>query len=115
VGVFGDNEWRERFSRVFRMGFSRIEFMAILCGIILPIVTLLLDMLIFPYFAARVLCLFATESYVKRTLFVRFSFLACCMLKLAWKGVGSLKVAVINLHNEIRDSRYLLGTELKNR
>ena len=115
VGALGENAWKRRFDRVLMRGFEGVEFLWIMREIMLPIAFMLLDHIIFPYFAARLLCLLGKQSYLQRTLTVRFSFAVYLTMKLAWMGLGKLQAAIVKVHNEIRDSRYLLGTELKNR
>mmetsp|Transcript_13517 Transcript_13517/g.20306 ORF Transcript_13517/g.20306 Transcript_13517/m.20306 type:complete len:1060 (-) Transcript_13517:77-3256(-) len=115
VGAFGESLWRDRFSRVIRSGFSGVDFTFILVEIICPILMFLIDRLVLPYFFARILGLACVDSYAYRTLVMRFSFPLYFVSQFVFMGIARVKHAVINLHNDIRDSMYLLGTELKNR
>lgn len=115
VGALGESIWRDRFERVLRRGFLGVEFFVILRNIILPIIVALLDMILIPYFVARMICLASDWNYLQRSLIVRFSFACYVGMRACWFGLVSLKTKILSMHNEIRDSRYLLGTELKNR
>ena len=83
-------------------------------NIILPIIIWLLDFFLVPYFISKCLSCF-TSSYANQTLLVRYSYYVYLMMRIgifAGKGVHKELVA---LHDEMRDSRYLVGTELTNR
>eukprot|EP01041_Mallomonas_annulata_P006604 gene6604-13369_t len=116
LGAFGDNEWMRRFHLVVIRGLTNLDVYFILNKIFFPILIILLDHLVTPFFFARLLgmCI-GMNSYVTKTLLVRFSFSFYVFLKLSWWGSLKLYAMLKKLHNEIRDSRYLLGTELTNR
>jgi len=114
IGVMGDNIWRRRFDKVMEQGLTRIDTVFILTDIICPIVINMLDLLIIPYFIARIFC-FMIQSYSVQTLIIRFSFLVYVLVKLIQYGFGTLHSFLVKVHNEIRDSRSLVGTELTNR
>ena len=70
-----------------------------------------------PFFISRTLCLFVLKerSYALQTLVTRFSFIGYLIGSqmiglLEWVGKRLIK-----LHNDIYDSRFLVGTELTNR
>ncbi len=54
-------------------------------------------------------------EYAIQTLVVRHSYMAYIALRLLHRGARSLRKEVGKLYVEIRDSRYLHGTELTNR
>lgn len=114
VGAFGDNIWRQRFDRVLMQGLIHLDASFIAKDIIFPITTTLLDFLIVPYFIAKSLCPFF-DTYQSQTLIVRYCFCVYVIAKLLLMAVVNAKVALIRLHDEFRDSRYLMGTELTNR
>lgn len=95
-------------------GFVNIDFVYILTHIIIPLMFELMDMICIPYFTARFIGLFI-DSYVVQSLLVRFSFVTYLLLKLLWIGTVYLYAHLVKLHNEIRDSRYLLDMELQNK
>jgi len=82
--------------------------------LVLPVLTVLMDLLLVPYFMARVGCMFV-HDYQTRTVMVRFSYHLYLLLRLA----GHLSLQLIRylsaLHQDVRDSRYLIGTQLTNR
>ena len=116
LGAFGDIEWKRRFDRVYNDGLQRIDTIYIITKIMLPIAIYLLDFLVFPYFLSRVLIMITgTTSYSISTLCTRYSFALYVILRTLWYVLVVLYGILVRLHNEIRDSRYLLGTELANR
>ena len=116
VGLFGENNiWRTRFRRVLDEGILNIDLTFIINDIITPLYLLILDHLVFPYFIARSFGLWFTQSYSLKTIFVRFSFLTFLAFKM-WIKLSSIILDYLGkLHTEILDSKYLVGTELKNR
>jgi hypothetical protein len=116
--LIGRNVWRQRFERVIQQGITNIDVVYIIKEIFLPILILLLDHLVIPYFFGRLIGLvigIQVEKYTIRTLICRYSFLTYIILKLFIWSMYKLYNILRKLHNEIRDSRYLLGTELTNR
>ena len=114
-GLIGDILWRLRFQIILLRGFDLVNFNFTLHGVILPLMINLLDHLLVPYCAARLIGLFYLDSYPLRTLIMRYSFLIYFLLRATVASYGFVKEKIIKLHNDIRDSRYLLGTELNNR
>ena len=95
-------------------GFQQFEFQHFVQKIYLPIVIPLMDLVCIPFFISRCCGMF-TESYLVRTLLVRYSMHGYIVARCAWSLLCTLSQYLVNLHNEIRDTRYLLGTELTNR
>jgi hypothetical protein len=95
-------------------GVARIETLYILREIFVPTLVKLLDMLVVPYFLARFLSLFV-RSYMVQTLMVRYSYATYTAIRATAHLAVYAYHFFITLHNEIRDSRYLVGTELTNR
>jgi hypothetical protein len=114
-GMVGDILWRLRFQLLILRGFERIDFTFTLFHVMVPILTTLLDHLLIPYCLARFVGLWYLDSYLQRSLIMRYSFCLYFTLRLAIQSYGYLVEKLRKLHNDIRDSRYLLGTELNNR
>lgn len=95
-------------------GFAQFDAAASLQRVVYPILLHLLDLLLVPYFVARCLCL-VTPSYYLRTVMLRY----CFHVYIATLGLGHVGyhvvAAIVKLHNEVRDSKYLIGTKLTNR
>lgn len=114
-GVFGSIIWRLRFQLILFRGFERIDFSFTFFNVIVPLTTTLLDHLVIPYCGARILGLFFLHSYYQRSLIMRYSFFHYFVLRFTLRSYDYVYEKVMKLHNDIRDSRYLLGTELNNR
>ncbi len=113
-GLFGELELRNQMEMVVIRGFAQFDAAASLQRVVCPVLLHLLDLLLVPYFFARCLCL-VTPSYYVRTLMLRY----CFHVYIATLGLGHVGyhviVAIVKLHNEVRDSKYLIGTKLTNR
>jgi hypothetical protein len=113
-GVMGDIDLRTQLEMLLMRGFLHFDLQHFLQKIFLPIVLPLLDLACIPFFCARLAGCFVS-SYMLRTLFVRLSghgyILLRCVFYLLFNSLNYL----VTLHNEIRDSRYLVGTQLANR
>jgi len=107
------NVWHRRFQRVFSRGLAGIDARYITVEIIVPAVLFLLDFLLTPFFVARVAGLFVS-SYAVQTALVRHSFALYAALRVSAVATDKVCTYVASLYNEIRDSRYLVGTELTN-
>lgn len=95
-------------------GFAHFDAAASLRGVVWPILLHLMDLLLVPYFIARCLCLI-TPSYFVRTLLLRYCFhVYIASLIVLYLGYHVI-FAIVKLHNEVRDSKYLIGTKLTNR
>ncbi len=110
-----DNVWQIRFETVLNRGFVNIDVWYIVSNIIVPVCLSLLDMLVIPFFAARVVGSVFLTSYTHRSLLVRHSFGTYLLLRALMKLGGSCVGLMRKKYDEIRDSRYLLGSELTNR
>jgi hypothetical protein len=109
-----DQIWRVKFERVMTRGVANIELKFITFEIIIPTITWLLDFLLIPYFISRLICYFIT-SYTIQTIIVRYSFLVYFVLRITVFVSKKMYISLEALHNEMRDTRYLVGTELTNR
>lgn len=114
MGALGDNIYRARIERVLQQGAAALDAYFVFTSIICPICIALADMLITPYFLARVAGALFTTSYAVQTALIRLSFLAYFLLSLLVHACSQLHRHLVVVYNEIRDSRYLVGTELTN-
>lgn len=114
AGVFGDTPLRDELEMVLIRGFAHFDLKLFISRIFLPLLIPLCDVVFVSFFVARALGVALDASYEWRTIFVRFSLHSYILLKIVIiVSVAAVKY-LVNLHNEIRDSRYLIGTELTN-
>ncbi len=114
TGMFGDIPLRLQFEQIIIRGFAGFDAGTTLRRVVLPTICALLDFLLVPYFLARAAGMLV-QSYLLRTLMVRFCIHAYILLRVTVWAARHLVVYLVTLHNEIRDSRYLIGTKLTNR
>ncbi|KAF8034702.1 hypothetical protein BT93_C0884 [Corymbia citriodora subsp. variegata] len=111
---FVDESWRLKFERVREDGFSRLQGLWVLREIVLPIMMKLLTALCVPYVLARgVFPVFGYPLVVNSAVY-RFAWLGCLGLSLVCFCAKRFHVWFTNLHNSIRDDRYLIGRRLHN-
>ncbi|XP_071930911.1 probable E3 ubiquitin ligase SUD1 isoform X2 [Coffea arabica] len=109
-----DESWRIKFERVREDGFSRLQGFWVLREIVFPIIMKLLTALCVPYVLARgVFPIFGYPLVVNSAVY-RFAWLGCLGLGLLWYCAKRFHVWFTNLHNSIRDDRYLIGRRLHN-
>ncbi len=95
-------------------GFAHFDFIHFMKHVFLPVTIPLLDMVLFPFLLAR-LAGYLFDDYVVQTALVRFSLHGWIVLRFLYAGLKNVVKRIVSLHNEIRDTRYLVGTELTNR
>ncbi|KAK1430314.1 hypothetical protein QVD17_12963 [Tagetes erecta] len=106
--------WRVKFERVRDDGFSRLQGFWVLREIVVPIVMKLLTALCIPYVLARgVFPVFGYPLVVNSAVY-RFAWLGCLGFSLLCFCAKRFHVWFTNLHNSIRDDRYLIGRRLHN-
>ncbi|XP_030523105.1 probable E3 ubiquitin ligase SUD1 isoform X2 [Rhodamnia argentea] len=111
---FVDESWRLKFERVREDGFSRLQGLWVLREIVLPIMMKLLTALCVPYVLARgVFPVFGYPLVVNSAVY-RFAWLGCLGLSILCFCAKRFHVWFTNLHNAIRDDRYLIGRRLHN-
>jgi len=115
LGGFGDNEWKVKFERVINQGILGMDLTFVFNEIVFPVLFALGDFIIIPYFISRFIGILITEDYQTRSLLVRYSFMTFALLRIAGHALFNMSTYIRKLHNDIRDSRYLVGTELTNR
>lgn len=109
-----DESWRVKFERVREDGFSRLQGLWVLREIVFPIVMKLLTALCVPYVLARGVFPVLGYPLVVNSAVYRFAWLGCLSLSLLCFCAKRFHVWFTNLHNSIRDDRYLIGRRLHN-
>ncbi|KAK9690908.1 hypothetical protein RND81_09G162600 [Saponaria officinalis] len=109
-----DETWRTKFQRVRDNGFSRLQGLWVLREIVLPIILKLLTALCVPYVLARGVFPVFGYSLIVNSAVYRFSWLGCLCLSVIIFCAKRFHVWFTNLHNSIRDERYLIGRQLHN-
>ncbi|KAH6825984.1 RING/U-box superfamily protein [Perilla frutescens var. hirtella] len=109
-----DESWRVKFERVREDGFSGVRVLWILREIVFPIIMKLLTALCVPYVLSRgVFPIFGYPLVVNSAVY-RFAWLGCLVLSVVCFCAKRFHVWFTNLHNSIRDDRYLIGRRLHN-
>ncbi|MFS7995668.1 hypothetical protein Hanom_Chr12g01120671 [Helianthus anomalus] len=109
-----DDSWRVKFERVRNDGFSRLQGFWVLREIVIPIVMKLLTALCFPYVLARgVFPVFGYPLVVNSAVY-RFAWVGCLGFSLVCFCGKRCHAWFNDLHNSIRDDRYLIGRRLHN-
>lgn len=109
-----DENWRRKFERVREDGFSRLRGLWVLREIMIPIISKLLSALCIPYvFAKGVFPVFGYPLIVNSAVY-RFAWLGCLIFSLVCFCAKRFNAWFTNLHNSIRDDRYLVGRRLHN-
>jgi E3 ubiquitin-protein ligase MARCH6 len=109
-----DESWRVKFERVREDGFSRLKGLWVLHEIITPIVTKLLTALCVPYVLARGVFPVLGYPLIVNSAVYRFAWLGCLIFSTIFFCGKRFHVWFTNLHNSIRDDRYLIGRRLHN-
>jgi E3 ubiquitin-protein ligase MARCH6 len=109
-----DESWRMKFERVREDGFSRLKGLWVLHEIITPIVTKLLTALCVPYVLARGVFPVLGYPLIVNSAVYRFAWLGCLIFSTLFFCGKRFHVWFTNLHNSIRDDRYLIGRRLHN-
>ncbi|XP_024932938.1 probable E3 ubiquitin ligase SUD1 isoform X1 [Ziziphus jujuba] len=110
----GDESWRAKFERVREDGFSRLEGLWVLREIVIPIIMKLLTALCVPYVLARGLFPVLGYPLVVNSAVYRFAWVGCLSFSMVCFCAKRFHVWFTNLHNSIRDDRYLVGRRLHN-
>ncbi|XP_010270486.1 PREDICTED: probable E3 ubiquitin ligase SUD1 isoform X2 [Nelumbo nucifera] len=109
-----DESWRIKFERVRDDGFFRMRGLWVLREIVAPIMMKLLTALCVPYvFAKGVFPVLGYPLIVNSTVY-RFAWLGCLSFSFLYFCAKRFHVWFTNLHNSIRDDRYLIGRRLHN-
>lgn len=109
-----DESWRTKFERVKENGFSGLQGVWVMREIVFPVIMKLLTALCVPYVLARgVFPIFGYPLVVNSAVY-RFAWLGCLCFTLLCFCAKRFHVCYTNLHNSIRDDRYLIGRRLHN-
>ncbi|CAN4112179.1 unnamed protein product [Withania somnifera] len=109
-----DESWRLKFERVKENGFSRLQGFWVLREIVLPIIMKLLTALCVPYVLARGVFPILGYPLLVNSAVYRFAWLGCLAFSLFCFCAKRFHLWFTNLHNSIRDDRYLIGRRLHN-
>ncbi|XP_048231358.1 probable E3 ubiquitin ligase SUD1 isoform X2 [Ricinus communis] len=109
-----DESWRIKFERVREDGFSRLQSLWVLREIVFPIIMKLLTALCVPYVLARGVFPVLGYPLVVNSAVYRFAWLGCLCFSVLCFCAKRFHVWFTNLHNSIRDDRYLIGRRLHN-
>ncbi|WCJ17737.1 RING/U-box superfamily protein [Euphorbia peplus] len=109
-----DESWRVKFERVRDDGFSRLQGFWVLREIVFPIIMKLLTALCVPYVLARGVFPVLGYPLVVNSAVYRFAWLGCLCFSVMCFCAKRFHVWFTNLHNSIRDDRYLIGRRLHN-
>ncbi|PKA50627.1 E3 ubiquitin-protein ligase MARCH6 [Apostasia shenzhenica] len=109
-----DESWRIKFERVREDGFSGLRGFWILREIVIPIITKLLTALCVPYVFAKGVFPVLGYPLIVNSAVYRFAWLGCLLFSMLFFCAKRFHVWFTNLHNSIRDDRYLIGRRLHN-
>lgn len=112
--MFGELDLRNQMEMVLIRGFAQFDAAVCLQRIVLPVTLFLTDLLFTPYFLARCACM-VVPSPVLQNLMVRYCYHAYIAVICVGYGAYQALAALVKLHTEVRDSKYLIGTRLTNR
>ncbi|KAD2394342.1 hypothetical protein E3N88_41319 [Mikania micrantha] len=109
-----DDSWKVKFERVRDDGFLRLQGLWVLREIVIPIVMKLLTALCFPYVLARGIFPVFGYPLVVNSAVYRFAWVGYLGFSLVWFCGRRCHGLFNDLHNSIRDERYLIGRRLHN-
>ncbi|KAF5178097.1 E3 ubiquitin-protein ligase march6 [Thalictrum thalictroides] len=109
-----NESWRMKFERVREDGFSRLRGLWVMQEIVIPIVMKLLTALCVPYVFARGLFPVLGYPLIVNSAVYRFAWVGCLSFSSLLFCAKRFHVWFTNLHNSIRDDRYLIGRRLHN-
>lgn len=109
-----DDSWRVKFEQVRNDGFSQLRGWWVFANIIAPVLIHLLTALCVPYVFARGLFPLLGYSLMTNSAVYRYAWLGCLFFGIFWYGGHRLHQWLLDLHDSIRDDRYLVGRRLHN-
>ncbi|KAF8410096.1 hypothetical protein HHK36_002618 [Tetracentron sinense] len=107
-----DESWQIKFERVRDDGFSRLRSIWVLREIVIPIMMKLLTALCIPYVFARGVFPVLGYPLIVNSAVYRFAWVGCVIFSFLCFCIKRFHVWFTNLHNSIRDDRYLIGRRL---
>ncbi len=118
LGVFGENDWKRRFDRVWNEGLGRLTFAFIFHELTTPALLVLGDVTLVPFFvgvsAARISGFFGVDYAIYNGI-LRYSYLFILLLRFSFYCASYIAAYATKIYNDIRDSKYLVAEELTNR
>lgn len=114
-GLFGEIPLRTELEMLLIRGFAHFDLHIFLHRVYLPMLLPLCDAVFVPFCLGRLVSMYVGQDYILRTATARFSLHACAVLWLLVRLVSYAAMFLVKVHNEIRDTRYLVATELTNR
>lgn len=111
--VTAGSDWLPASPQVQALGLCNVRVMWTLREIILPVLSTLLTALCAPYVAARGLFPLTGSSLLVSSLVYRFIWQWCLAAAVLWKIAGLIRDWARDLHNSIRDERYLVGRTVR--
>ncbi|XP_020250505.1 probable E3 ubiquitin ligase SUD1 isoform X2 [Asparagus officinalis] len=109
-----DESWRAKFERVKQDGFSGLRGLWVLQEIVIPIISKLLTALCVPYVFSRGLFPVLGYPLIINSAVYRFAWLGCLLFSVVFFCAKRFRAWFTNIHNSIRDDRYLIGRRLHN-
>ncbi|KAI3894022.1 hypothetical protein MKX03_034915 [Papaver bracteatum] len=109
-----DESWRVKFERVREDGFTRLRGLWVLQEIVTPIIMKLLTALCVPYVFARGMFPALGYPLMVNSAVYRFAWIGSLSVSILYFCAKRFHVWFTNLHNSIRDDRYLVGRRLHN-
>ncbi|OVA11245.1 zinc finger protein [Macleaya cordata] len=109
-----DESWQIKFQRVREDSFSPLQVLWVLQEIVLPIIMKLLTVLCVPYVFARGMLPALGYPLIVNSAIYRFAWVCCLTITLLCSCSKRFNVWFTNLHNSIRDDRYVIGRRLHN-
>uniref|UniRef100_A0A7I4FVD2 RING-type E3 ubiquitin transferase n=1 Tax=Physcomitrium patens TaxID=3218 RepID=A0A7I4FVD2_PHYPA len=113
VPLVGDR-WRVKFEQVRNDGFSHLRGWWVFTAIVAPVLIHLLTALCVPYVFARGVFPLLGYSLTVNSAVYRYAWLSCLLFGTVWYGGHRLHQWLLDLHDTIRDDRYLVGRRLHN-
>ncbi|BBN02416.1 E3 ubiquitin-protein ligase MARCH6 [Marchantia polymorpha subsp. ruderalis] len=114
ITPLADESWRIKFEQVRADGFANLRGFWVLKEIIFPILLKLMTALLVPYVFAHWIFPCLGYSLIVNSAVNRYAWQGCLALGLLWYGMKRLRQWLLDLHNSIRDDRYLVGRRLHN-
>ena len=113
--LIDDNALRNNIERVINLGVERINLTFTFREIIFPVLFNTSDFILIPYFFSRLAGVYFDLPYEMKSKLVRLSFVMYLLFRLFVFSMKEIYSILKKKYNDIRDSRYLIGTELTNR
>jgi len=114
VEFWREDGWKIKFEQVMHDGFRNINFSRIVCTIVFPVFQFLAICLSIPYAVSHGLIPCLVSSPVIHSAIDRFCPSFLFLLYMLLHASSSLREWLLEVHDSIRDERYLVGKKLHN-